>query len=138
VTLASADPTAAPVIELNLLGERADLVRLVDGLRMCKEVVESPAMRLFAGPIAMLTEADFDDDQKLAAYIRSIVAGWYHPVGTCAMGPASSGVAVVDDRLHVHGVEGLRVVDASVMPRICRAPTNLTTMAIAERAVELA
>ncbi len=137
VTPVSSDPTAAPRIELNLLGEQADVVRLVDGLRTCREVLESAAMRPFAGPIAMLTEADFDDDEKLAAYVRSIVAGWYHPVGTCAMGPASSGVAVVDDHLGVHGVEGLRVVDASVMPRICRAPTNLTTMAIAERAVEL-
>jgi len=137
VTLTSADPSVRPAIELNLLDEPADLERLVAGLRTCRDVLESSAMRPFAGPVAMLSDADFDDDQSLAAYIRGIVAGWYHPVGTCAIGPASSPAAVVDDHLHVHGVEGLRVVDASVMPRICRAPTNLTTMAIAERAAEL-
>jgi len=137
VTPVSSDPTVAPRIELNLLGEQADVVRLVAGLRTCREVLESSAMRPFAGPVAMLSADDFDDDQKLETYVRSIVAGWYHPVGTCAMGPGTSPDAVVDDHLRVHGVDGLRVVDASVMPRICRAPTNLTTMAIAERAVEL-
>jgi choline dehydrogenase len=95
-------------------------------------------MRTFVGPPVLPSPQTFDDDDALAAYSRSIVAGWYHPVGTCRMGAATTGDgSVVDDALRVHGAERLRVVDASVMPRICRAPTNLTTIAIAERAAAL-
>jgi choline dehydrogenase len=94
-------------------------------------------MRSFAGPVVLPDEATFTNDEALGAYVRSIVAGWYHPVGTCRMGRPDDPSTVVDDGLRVHGVERLRVVDASVMPRICRAPTNLTTIAIAERAAEL-
>ena len=76
-------------------------------------------------------------NDALEAYARSMVAGWYHPVGTCRMGPTLEGGSVVDDHLRVHGVEGLRVVDASIMPRITKAPTNLTAIAIGERAADL-
>ena len=141
VTLTSADPAAPPRVELNLLDHPADVARLVEGLRRCRDVATSDAMAGLIDGVALPTEADLDDDDALAAYARSVVAGWYHPVGTCRMGPADTGTGtegcVVDDGLRVHGVDGLRVVDASVMPRICRAPTNLTTIAIAERAAEL-
>jgi choline dehydrogenase len=113
------------------------VTRLVEGLRRCKQVLDSSALGAFAGPVVLPNEATFTDDAALAAYVRSIVAGWYHPVGTCRMGRSDDASTVVDDRLRVHGVDRLRVVDASVMPRICRAPTNLTTIAIAERAAEL-
>ena len=137
VRLTSADPAAPPDVDLNLLAEDADVARLVEGLRRCRHVLDSDAMRSFAGPAVLPPQDVLDDDDGLAAYVRSIVAGWYHPVGTCRMGRSDDAASVVDDHLAVHGVERLRVVDASVMPRICRAPTNLTTIAIAERSAEL-
>jgi choline dehydrogenase len=138
VSLTSADPTAPPVVDFNLLSAESDVLRLVEGLRLCRRVLEAPAMCAFVGPPVLPSPQTFDDDDALAASSRSIVAGWYHPVGTCRMGAATTGDgAVVDDALRVHGAERLRVVDASVMPRICRAPTNLTTIAIAERAAAL-
>jgi choline dehydrogenase len=136
--LTSADPTAPPVVDFNLLSDESDVLRLVEGLRLCRRVLDAPALRAFVGPPVLPSPDTFDDDDALAAYARSIVAGWYHPVGTCRMGPSTAeDGAVVDDALRVHGTERLRVVDASVMPRICRAPTNLTTIAIAERAAAL-
>jgi choline dehydrogenase len=94
-------------------------------------------MRDFVGRSAVLDDADFDDDAALERYARDFVAPWYHASGTCRMGPAATDGSVVDDALRVHGVDGLRVVDASVMPTIVRAPTNLTVIAIAEHAVEI-
>jgi choline dehydrogenase len=137
VWLTSADPAVPPAVDLRLLSESSDVVRLVEGLRHCRRVLDSPALSAFVGPPVLPPPATFDDDGALAAYVRSIVAGWYHPVGTCRIGTATGEGGVVDDGLRVHGVERLRVVDASVMPRICRAPTNLTTIAIAERAAQL-
>ncbi|HZP30849.1 MAG TPA: GMC family oxidoreductase N-terminal domain-containing protein [Acidimicrobiia bacterium] len=136
VTLESADPRAAPRIELNLLSDPADASRLVEGIRRCREVARA-GMSKFVRSIAFLDDDDFADDARLEAYARSVAAPWYHPVGTCRMGPADAGDTVVGDDLAVHGVEGLRVVDASIMPAITKAPTNITTIAIAERAAEL-
>ncbi len=136
VTLTSADARAHPRIDLNLLSHPDDMTRLVGGLRRCREVLRA-GLSGFAGGIALLGEDDFDDDDALRGYIASVAAGWYHPAGTCRMGPGDRDGAVVGDHLEVHGITGLRVVDASVMPKICRAPTNLTTIAIAERAAEL-
>jgi choline dehydrogenase-like flavoprotein len=85
----------------------------------------------------VLSEADFDDDAALERYARNFVAPWYHACGTCRMGLSADVTTVVDDELRVHGVDGLRVVDASIMPRIPRAPTNLTVIAIAEGAAEI-
>jgi choline dehydrogenase len=136
VTLDAADPDVQPRIELNLLAEQADVDRIVEGIRRCVAVLRTEPMQAFARGLALLSEADLDDDDAVAAYARSMVAGWYHPVGTCRMGPERGG-AVVDDLLRVHGVDRLRVVDASVVPRIPRSPTNLTAIAVAERAAEL-
>lgn len=136
VTLTSADPLAPPRIELNLLAEPEDTARLVAGLRRCHDVLRS-GLAAFTGGTALLGEDDFADDAALSAYVRSVVAPWYHASCTCRMGPGADDGTVVSDHLAVHGVEGLRVVDASVMPKVCRAPTNLTTIAIAERAAAL-
>ncbi|HEY2301305.1 MAG TPA: GMC family oxidoreductase N-terminal domain-containing protein [Acidimicrobiales bacterium] len=137
VSLTSADHRAAPAIDLNLLSDPADLAQLVDALRLCHQVATSAAMAPMMRSIALLDEAAIDDDEALAAYIRATVAPWYHVSGTCKMGPGISDGAVVGQNLAVHGVDGLRVVDASVFPMIPRAPTNLTTIAVAERAAEL-
>jgi choline dehydrogenase-like flavoprotein len=136
VTLESVDPAAPPRIELNLLDHPADAARLVEGIRRCRDVARA-GMSKYVGSIALLDDDDFDDDARLEGYARSVVAPWYHASGTCRMGPASDPGAVVGDDLAVHGIEQLHVVDASVMPVITRAPTNITTIAIAERAVDL-
>jgi choline dehydrogenase len=136
VSLSSADPDAAPVVDLNLLDDPADVARLVDALRTARRVASAEAMGPFVGDVLLLDDATWDDDAAMAAYVRNLVAPWYHVSGTCRMGPDAAD-AVVDDGLAVHGLERLRVVDASVMPRIPRAPTNLTVIAIAERAASL-
>ena len=137
VTLLSSDPRAQPRIELNLLDHPLDVARMIEGLRLCRAIAEHEAMAPFLAAVSLPTPAVFDDDEALEAYARSMVAGWYHPIGTCRMGPTLEGDAVVDDHLRVHGVDALRVVDASIMPRITKAPTNLTAIAIGERAAEL-
>jgi choline dehydrogenase len=139
VRLTSADHRVAPDIDLNLLSDPADLQQLIGGLRLCHRVATSAAMSPMVRSIAMLDEAAFDDggDEALAAYVRATVAPWYHVSGTCRMGPSIAAGAVVGQDLAVHGIDGLRIVDASVFPMIPRAPTNLTTIAVAERAAEL-
>jgi choline dehydrogenase len=136
VGLASPDPRVPPRIELNLLADPHDTARLVAGVRRCNDVLRAGLAGFTAGA-ALLGDDDLADDRALEAYVSSVVAPWYHASGTCRMGPPGDDGTVVSDRLEVHGVEGLRVVDASVMPKICRAPTNLTAIAIAERAAAL-
>jgi choline dehydrogenase len=136
VTLTSADPAAPPRIELNLLAEPEDTARLVEGVRRCRDVLRA-GLAGFTDGVALLGDEDFDDGDALAGYVTGVVAPWYHASCTCRMGPSAEDGTVVGDQLDVHGVDGLRVVDASVMPKVCRAPTNLTTIAIAERAAEL-
>jgi choline dehydrogenase len=133
--LTSADPAVPPTIRLNLLSEQRDVDRLVEGVRRCAAVAGQASMADFVGD-RLLFNGDLDDDAAVAGYVRSVVAPWYHPVGTCRMGPAGDD-AVVGDDLRVYGVERLRVVDASIMPTIVRSPINLTTIAIAERAADL-
>jgi choline dehydrogenase len=133
VWLTSADPAVAPRIDLNLLDDPRDVDRLVEGFRRCAALAEHDAMADFVGG-ALLFDGDLADDEAVAGYIRAVVAPWYHPVGTCRMGPHDNADAVVGDDLGVHGIDRLRVADASIMPRITRAPTNLTAIAIGERA----
>ena len=133
VWLTSADPGVAPSVDLNLLADPRDVARLVDGVRRCAAVAGHDALADFVGD-TLLFAGDLADDQAVAAYVRAVVAPWYHPVGTCRMGPADAGDTVVGDQLGVHGIDNLRVADASIMPRITRAPTNLTAIAIGERA----
>ena len=133
VWLTSSDPSVAPSVDLNLLDDPRDVGRLVDGVRRCAALARHDAMSDFVGD-TLLFGGDIADDEAVAAYVRAVVAPWYHPVGTCRMGPADGGDAVVGDDLRVHGVDNLRVADASIMPRITRAPTNLTAIAIGERA----
>ena len=107
--------------------------------RIAAELVDTYGDNRLTGPIfadaysgiGLLDPSAAGDDAVLEGYVRSTVGGWYHPTGTCAMG------TVVDGRLAVHGVEGLHVVDASIMPTIVRAPTNLSSIAIGERAADL-
>ena len=137
VRLRSSDPGVRPEVDFRMLTEPADLSRLVEGLQLVLDFASGPALDgLFAG-VGLLDPASVNDRQALESYIKSTVGGWYHASGTCRMGTDPDDGAVVDGRLQVHGVDALHVVDASVMPTVVRAPTNLSSIAIGERAAEL-
>ena len=137
VSLASADATTPPRVELNLLGHPEDRRRLRHALRTCRALAAEPALARRIRRLALVDDATFGDDAALDAYLGAGCLPWYHPCGTARMGPDRDPGAVVDPELRVRGVEGLRVADASVIPLIPRAPTNLTCIAIGERAAEL-
>jgi choline dehydrogenase len=136
LALRSPDPLAAPAIGPGYLSDPdgADLAVLVRGLRLARRIVRAPALERWAGA-ELGPGAQARRDDELAAWIRAKAQGFYHPVGTCAIGEGE--LAVVDRRLRVHGLDALRVVDASVMPRIVRGHPQAATIAIAERAAEL-
>ena len=130
---AGSDPLAAPRIEARYLVEPSDLDCLLEGIAVSREIVAQSPFDAFRGR-EIFPGADARDRDALHAFVRRKAESIYHPVGTCRMGPADDPGAVVDARLRVHGVEGLRVVDASVMPRIVSSNTNAATIMIAERA----
>jgi choline dehydrogenase len=122
VRLGVPDPETPPVIEHGFLSDPGDLDVLVDGLEQLRRLGAGNAMGAYAaGEIRPGRDAD------LAAYVRENVRGYFHPVGTCALG------SVVDATGAVIGYENLYVADASVMPTIPRANTNLSTLAVAEK-----
>jgi choline dehydrogenase len=131
VRLRSADPLAKPEIDPHYLSDPDgnDLRVLATGLELARRIVFMPPLTELAGGEIVPGGA------SLHAYIRGAAYGLYHPVGTCRMG--SDELAVVDHQLRVRGLDGLRVVDASVIPRIPRGHTNLPTMIVAEKAADL-
>jgi choline dehydrogenase len=137
VRLRTPDPRVRPQVDFRMLTDPGDLPRLVEGLRLVMSVAGHRAFAGSYGGIGLLEPSSADDRETLESYIRSTVGGWYHASGTCRMGTDPDDGAVVDGRLQVHGVDALHVVDASVMPTVVRAPTNLSSIAIGERAAEL-
>ena len=133
ITLQSADPLAAPRIDPRYLSEPEDVRVLRSGLRQCREIIAQYPFDTLRGA-EYAPGAAVDSDADLDAYIRANANTIYHPVGTCRMGPDAQ--AVVDGELRVHGLSGLRVVDASVMPSIISGNTNFPTMMIAEKIAE--
>ena len=133
LALVSPDPTAKPLIVHNYFQEPEDLRAQVAGIRLCMEVAESEPFAECAREPFHVPASKSDED--IAAYLRARVQTHYHPVGTCKMGVDE--LAVVDPELRVRGVDGLRVVDASVMPKIPRGNTNAPTIMIAEKAADL-
>lgn len=133
LTLASADPAAAPRLHANYLAEAADAATLIAGIRVVRQILATGPFdpyrgaEVFPGPAA-------NSPATLLEAVRAKAETVYHPVGTCRMGRDMD--AVVDERLRVHGVEGLGVADASVMPVIPSGNTNAPTIMIAERAAE--
>ena len=141
ITLRSADPRHKPAIDPAYLSDGADIEPLVRGIRLAREFAATgPLAKICKGELA--PGPDAATDPELTEFVRRDITTIYHPVGTCAMGgdsrlAASKLTSVVDTELRVRGVDGLRVVDASVMPAVPRGNTNAPTIAIAERAADL-
>jgi choline dehydrogenase-like flavoprotein len=135
VTLANTDPRAAPLIDPNFLSDERDLDLLVKGVQMQQTIIESKPFEGIIGK--MLYPVDRNDKAAIVADIRKRADTQYHPVGTCKMGPANDPMAVVDSSLCVHGLQGLRVIDASIMPTLCGGNTNAPTIMIGEKAVDM-
>jgi choline dehydrogenase-like flavoprotein len=131
VSLVSADPTAAPRIDPNFLHERDDVDRLVRGFKLMRSILSQRALADHGGQ-ELETSAVAQTDEQIEAFVRAHADTIYHPVGSCRMG--SGPLDVVDAQLRVHGMQGLRVVDASIMPRIVGGNTNAPTIMIAEKA----
>jgi choline dehydrogenase len=135
VRLRSADPSVLPAVETPFLRESDDVARFIEGIRAARQLARDPRLaELTAGPELAPGPAVTDDDAAaLEAFARDATRTFHHPVGTCRMGPDPDAGAVVDARGRVHGLDGLLVADASIMPHIPSAPTNLATIALAER-----
>jgi choline dehydrogenase len=130
VRLSSPDAAEPPVIDPGFLRDRADRRVLVEGVKLARRIARaSPLGRWYAGERAPGEEVA--DDDAIAEWVRANAHTIYHPVATCALG------RVVDDELRVRGLEALRVVDASVVPRVVRGHTHAVTTMIAERASDL-
>jgi len=134
LTLRSADPADAPVIDPRYLAEEADVAAMVRGVEIVRDLVSASAFDAWRGPEA-LPGADVRGDAALRDFVRRAAGSYFHPVGSCRMGVGPD--AVVDPELRVRGVDGLRVADASVMPSIVSANTNVAAMVIGEKAADL-
>jgi choline dehydrogenase len=134
VRLASARPGDAPVVEPGYLSDPRDLDTLVTGIGIAREIGQAKALAPWRAAEA-LPGPDATDDDALRAYVRKALTSYHHPVGTCRIG--SDDLSVVDTDLRVHGIDGLRIADGSVMPSIVSGNTNATVYAIAEKAASL-
>ncbi len=134
IRLRSADPLEQPSIDPAYLSEGADLRALIDGLLLAREIAHTRTFDSFRGAEVNPGPA-VKSEQDLREYVKNTAETLYHPTGTCKIG--TDAMAVVDGYLHVYGVEGLRVADASVMPEIVSGNTNVPTLMIAEKAAAM-
>jgi len=134
IHIKSADPKAHPAIRFNFLADAIDQRAMVDGFRMMRRIVDAAAMDPYRdsefspGPAVQ-------SDEEILAWIRNNSQTAYHPIGTCRMGPGPN--AVVDDKLKVHGLEGLRVADASIFPTMPSGNTNAPSIMVGEKAADI-
>ena len=133
VSLFSADPKAAPIIQPNFLEEKEDLAQLVKGGKIVFDIMEQEGLKKHTKENGL--PHNRTDDSLLIEHIKKTLETVYHPVGTCKMG--NDAMAVVDSNLTVHGIKNLRVVDASIMPKIVSGNTNAPVYMIAEKAAEM-
>ena len=134
VKLASPNPDAPPRICFNYLKAESDFANFRAGFRLAREILEQPAMRDFYAH-EMLPGPKVQTNQDMDAYLRAHIQSSYHPAGTCKMGRGS--MAVVDPECRVHGLEGLRIADASIMPTLPSCNLNSPTMMVGEKAADL-
>jgi choline dehydrogenase len=134
ISLGSADPMAPPVIDPNFLAEESDRVGLRQGIKIARDVFGQKAFDPYRDE-EIAPGKSVQSDAEIDSYIRARAEADYHSVGTCKMG--SDAMAVVDSRLKVHGVEGLRVVDASVMPTLVGGNTNMPVIMVAEKVADM-
>ena len=130
IHLKSSDPTAPPAINFNFLSAQLDRDVTLEAIRIARNVMTAPALQ------GIITEeispgSSMDDDDSLLNWVRQTAETTYHPVGTCKMG--SDAMAVVDERLRVHGIDGLRIADASIMPTLTSGNTNAPSIMIGEK-----
>jgi len=128
----STDPFAAPIIQPNYLDHENDRRVLLDGVRLARQLLRTQALAQYSMGESM-PGVEVERDDELMDYIRRYGVSAYHLNGSAKMGPASDPESVVDAQLRVHGLEGLRIVDASIMPDIVSANTCASTMMIAEK-----
>jgi choline dehydrogenase len=133
VRLATADPDAQPAIDLDYLAEHEDRARMRSMIRLAVELGRDRRLDGVRGELLQPGPGDLASDRELDEWLLRNVLTSHHPCGTCRMGPPSDDLAVVDDQGRVHGFEGLRVVDASIMPDCPRVNINATTMMVAEK-----
>src|SRR6202000_971699 len=134
ISLKSADPLVAPLIQPNYLEAEEDRRAMREGVKLAREVFAQAAFDPYRGP-EMMPGAHVTKDDQIDAFIRKTAETIYHPVGSAKMGVDAD--SVVDPQLKVHGIEGLRVVDASVMPALVSGNTNAPTIMIAEKAADM-
>jgi choline dehydrogenase len=133
ISLQSADPLQAPRMQPNYLSAEHDVKLMLEGIKLSRELLAQSALAEHARK-EYLPGKELQSEAELRAFISRKAESIYHPVGTCKMAPASDAMAVVDADLRVHGSLGLRVVDASIMPRLIGGNTNAPTIMIAEKA----
>ena len=132
----SADPFQDPIIQPNYLADPMDRQVLISGMKLARRLLHTPELaQYFDGD--MLPGPQVQSDDEFLDYARQYGSTAYHLIGTARMGPATDPTAVVDDQLRVHGMQGLRVADASIMPSMPSANTYATTMMIAEKAADM-
>jgi len=134
LTLQSANPDDPPLIDPNYFAEDFDIDVIVEGVKIARKIINSSAFDAYRGD-EYLPGSDVQSDDDIREFIRNWAQNIYHPVGTCKMG--NDPMAVVNDRLQVHGVTGLRVADASIMPSIINANTNNPCMMIGEKCADM-
>jgi 4-pyridoxate dehydrogenase len=136
ITLSSADPRAPVCIRQNFLASDNDKRTIRDGLKLVRRMAQTAPLKDFVAR-ELKPGPGVASDDELDAYIAATAATAHHPLGTCKMGPDSDAMAVVDPELRVRGVEGLRVVDASVMPDLVGGNINAPVIMIAEKAADM-
>ena len=131
LTLQSSDPVELPVIDPRILEHPKDIQAMLSAMRFVQKLAATAPMDRFCGELFSPSP-----DEDWTKFARSTYTSYFHGVGTCKMGPASDRMAVVDQHLRVHGIENLWIGDASIMPTVAHANTNLTSMMIGERAAD--
>ena len=136
VRLSANDPHVQPSLNYHYLEEERDVERLREAVRISIKLLGNGAFASIVDKVLQPSEEVLASDEALDAWMRQTVFNTTHASGTCKMGPASDPMAVVDQRLSIHGLENIKVADASVMPNVIRANTNCTTIMIGERCAE--